>query len=170
MTSARVSVSIKIAKSQNVAAITLEQYVELFDSITIEYGALISLCAEGAPLPSWDAGAEIQDRVTRNCRPDSGRPQPRKKELHTLLSAHRIGSLQTNGQEPKQTVREKKTTYGRTTTCTCGCHHDTDEANEPCPPRQISSRKCGHTDELRDTLNARKQSCLRSTQPGTDKH
>ena len=34
----------------------------LFDSITIEYGALNPPCAEGAPLPLWDAGAEIHDR------------------------------------------------------------------------------------------------------------
>ena len=93
----------------------------LFDSITIEYGTLNSLCAEGAPLPSWDAGAEIQDRVTTNCRPDSGRSQPRTKEMHTLLSAHRIGSLQTNGQEPKRAVSVRITKYGRTITCTCGC-------------------------------------------------
>ena len=138
--------------------IAVVQY-RLFDSITIEYGTLNSLCAEGAPLPSWDAGAEIQDRVTRNCRPDSGRSQPRTKELHTLLSAHRIGSLQTNGQEPKRTVRETKTKYGRTTTCTCGCHHSTEEEKELCPPRLISS----------NTRNTRKQRCLRNIRPGTDK-
>ena len=132
-------------------------FMDFFDSITFEYGALNSPCAEGAPLPSWDAGAEIQDRVTRNCRPDSGRPQPRKKELHTLLSAHRIGSLQTNGQEPKQKVREKKMTYGRTSTCTCGCHHNTEEEKELCLSQLTASHMCGHTDCLRDTCNARKQ-------------
>ena len=36
--------------------------VTVFDSITIEHGTLNPSCAEGAPLPLWDAGAEIQDR------------------------------------------------------------------------------------------------------------
>ena len=39
--------------------------IRLFDSITIGYGALNPPCAEGAPLPLWDAGAEIQDRVNQ---------------------------------------------------------------------------------------------------------
>ena len=30
----------------------------------------------------------------------------------------------------KQTVRERTVPYGRTTTCTCGCHHSTEEEKE----------------------------------------
>ena len=39
-----------------------QEHDQLFDSITIENGTLNPPCAEGAPLPLWDAGAEIQDR------------------------------------------------------------------------------------------------------------
>ena len=77
----------------------------LFDSITIEYGALNPPCAEGAPLPLWDAGAEIQDRVNQKL---SARQWTDPKKTVTKD----IPSCQHTGKGPCQTGSERKV-YGR---------------------------------------------------------
>ena len=70
--------------------------VILFDSITIEYGALNPPCAEGAPLPLWDAGAEIQDRVNQKL---SARQwtEPKKTEKNGIPSYQHTGTGPASG-------------------------------------------------------------------------
>ena len=90
----------------------------LFDSITIEYGALNPPCAEGAPLPLWDAGAEIQDRVNQKL---SARQwtEPKKTKKNG------IPSYQHTGTGPCKRMAGEPRTGGpaRTTRNTCTSFH-----------------------------------------------
>ena len=73
----------------------------VFDSITIENGTLNPPCAEGAPLPLWDAGAEIQDRVNQKL---SARQWTDPKKTVTKDTP----SYQHTGKGPCQTRSERK--------------------------------------------------------------